>query len=571
MKNSVLVTKVFYSMLIPTILMNTVTGITSASDTVIVGNLINETALTAITFSTPLYMIINLLAALISVGGTTVMSVANGRGDRPEANGVFTMMMLLVIGFSAIIVVLGTIFIDPIVALLGAKGEQAISTREYAGMIFFMSPFLILNITLAFLVRSDGRPKLAMSGMLISVVANIVSNVIFVGPLNMGLAGAGLATGVASAVSAVILSTHFFSKKNTLKLTKPVISRIPTVFKNGIGTSMTFVYMFITILFFNNLIVRVSGGDGIIVYTVIMNVANIAMSIFEGLSQTVQPMFSVYHGEKNNSAMKATFKLVVKMTVILGGVVTVLLQLFPNLLVRAFGVTGEFAGASVFGIRVFSICIILMTFNVVMGYYYQSTGRPMLATMIVFIRNLAAQNIGALIFGIIWGLNGIWFSYLFSELVTLFIWCVYVKALAQKLQTEGGILLLQPQVNVYNREIECNLEKLPEILQESESFMLSHNIEKKRASRIRLAIEELVSNVINHGGEKLKHIEIRIVLQDEISLIIRDDGILFDHSTFIYSGRADIPGGQGLELVRKTALSFEYRPVLGMNRTLLTY
>jgi Na+-driven multidrug efflux pump/anti-sigma regulatory factor (Ser/Thr protein kinase) len=455
--------------------------------------------------------------------------------------------------------------------LLGAKGEQAILTREYAGMIFFMSPFLILNITLAFLVRSDGRPKLAMSGMLISVVANIVSNVIFVGPLNMGLTGAGLATGVASAVSAVILSTHFFSKKNTLKLTKPVISRIPTVFKNGIGTSMTFVYMFITILFFNNLIVRVSGGDGIIVYTVIMNVANIAMSIFEGLSQTVQPMFSVYHGEKNNSAMKATFKLVVKMTVILGGVVTVLLQLFPNLLVRAFGVTGEFAGASVFGIRVFSICIILMTFNVVMGYYYQSTGRPMLATMIVFIRNLAAQNIGALIFGIIWGLNGIWFSYLFSELVTLFIWCVYVKAVAQKLQLEGGILLLQPQVNVYNREIECNLEKLPEILQESESFMLSHNIEKKRAGRIRLAIEELVSNVINHGGEKLKHIEIRIVLQDEISLIVRDDGVLFDHSTFIYSGRADIPGGQGLELVRKTALSFEYRPVLGMNRTLLTY
>jgi anti-sigma regulatory factor (Ser/Thr protein kinase) len=331
--------------------------------------------------------------------------------------------------------------------------------------------------------------------------------------------------------------------------------------------------MFVTILFFNNLITRISGSEGVIVYTVIMNVANIAMAIFEGLSQTVQPMFSVYHGEKNNSAIKSTFKLVIKATLVLGGTVTALLLIFPDALVRAFGVTGEYTANSVFGIRVFAACIILMTLNIVMGYYYQSTGRPGLATVIVLVRNLLAQNIGALVFGIIWGLNGIWFSYMFSEIVTVFIWYIYSKRIRSKHNTEGGVLVLQKHAVTYSREVECNLEKLPEILQDTENFLLSHDIEKKRASRIKLAAEELISNVINHGGEKLKHVEIRVVLKskEEILLIIRDNGLMFDHSEYKYTDKPNCPGGQGLQLIRKTAVSLEYRPVLGMNRTIAIY
>jgi anti-sigma regulatory factor (Ser/Thr protein kinase) len=133
-------------------------------------------------------------------------------------------------------------------------------------------------------------------------------------------------------------------------------------------------------------------------------------------------------------------------------------------------------------------------------------------------------------------------------------------------------LLLPKQVTVYARELECKLTELYMVLQEAEAFLASHGVNEKRASRVRLALEELVSNVINHGGDGLKHVEVRIVLrEDDAVVVIRDDGVLFDHSVFAYAGRSDIPGGQGLELVRKTALSFDYRPVLGMNRTLLTY
>lgn len=573
MRDAVLVRKIFFAMLIPTILMNAVTCISSAADTVIVGNYLGENALAAITFSTPVYMLVNMAGALIAVGGTTVMSVAGGRGDKREANEIFSLTIILGIIISVIFAVSGAAFIGSIVEVLGARGELAALTREYVSIVFYMTPAFIINITLAFLVRCDGRPNLAMVGMLTSIIANIVLDLLFIIPLNMGVAGAAWGTGVSQAISAVILMTHYWNKKNTLKFVTPPLKKALLIFKSGSGTSLHFIYQFITILFFNNFIMRISGGNGIVVYTVVMNVSTIAMSLFEGLSQTVQPMFAVYHGENNNEAIKATFKLSLTATAVLGGMATVLLELFPHGLVNLFGVTDvSAASASAAAIRIFSVCIILMTFNVIMGYYYQSTERTALAAVIVVLRNLIALLLGAVILGSLFGLNGIWGAYIFAEAATFAVWFAFVKRKERKENAEGGILLLPKQADVYSRYLNADLDELHNVILEIKSLFDGHSVAEARAARVLLAVDELVANVIMHGGKGgLKHIEVRVVLKDEILLVIRDDGVLFDHSTFTRPDDMEIEGGRGIELIRKTAASFEYRPVLGLNRTLLTY
>jgi Na+-driven multidrug efflux pump len=316
-------------MLVPTILMNAVTCISSAADTIIVGNFLGENSLAAITFSTPVYMIVNTIAALIAVGGTTVMSIAGGRGDKREADEIFSLTIISCVFASLVIAVLGALFIYPVVKILGARGELTELTREYAEVVFYLTPALIINITLAFLVRCDGRPNLAMAGMFISIIANIVLDLIFIIPFKMGVAGAAWGTGVSQAISALILATHYLSKRNTQVFVRPSFVRILSIFKGGAGTSLHFIYQFIAILFFNNFIMRMAGGNGIVVYTVILNVSMIAMSIFEGLSQTVQPMFAVYYGENNNESSIMTYKLSLAATIILGGLATLILELFP--------------------------------------------------------------------------------------------------------------------------------------------------------------------------------------------------------------------------------------------------
>jgi anti-sigma regulatory factor (Ser/Thr protein kinase) len=290
-------------------------------------------------------------------------------------------------------------------------------------------------------------------------------------------------------------------------------------------------------------------------------------------------MFAVFHGENNRGAIKDTYKLSLTATIALGGLVTLLLELFPRSLVDAFGVADAAAvSASITAIRIFSICIILMTFNVVMGYYYQSTGRTKLAALIVVLRNLLVLLPGALVFGYMFGINGIWGAYIFAEVATFVLWFAYVKREERIDDTCDGILLLPRQSDVYSRYLSADLHELHAVLKEIKAFFDffdGRNIAEAKYARVILAVDELVANVIHHGGKGgLKHIEIRIVLKvlkDEILLVIRDDGALFDHSAFTDPAKPIREGGQGLSLIRKTASAFEYMPTLGLNRTLVKY
>jgi len=195
----------------------------------------------------------------------------------------------------------------------------------------------------------------------------------------------------------------------------------------------------------------------------------------------------------------------------------------------------------------------------------------MLAAAIVALRNLVMLLLGVVVLGGLFGINGIWGAYIFAEAVTFAAWFAYVK---RKERAEGacdGILLLPSQPDVYSRYLSADLEELHAVIGEIKLFFDERGADETLAARVMLAVDELVANVIMHGGKKgLNHIEVRIVLKDEILLVIRDDGILFDHSAF--AGTKPIrEGGHGLKLIRKTASSFEYRPALGLNRTLVKY
>ncbi len=554
MKNASFVKKTFYAMLIPTIFMNLVTCLNSAADTIIVGNFLGEEALAAITFSIPIYMIINTIASLLAVGGATAVGNAIGRGEKEKADEIFSASIIFAVLLSVFMAVPGAALIEHIVKILGARGTIANLTVDYALVVFYMMPAFIINISLAFFVRSDGRPALAMYSMVVSIIANIVLDIVFIAFLHMGVAGAAWATGISQVISALIMLTHFYSKKNTLRFIKKLpFEKAALIFKSGAGTSLHFLYQFITILFFNNLIMGISGGGGIVVYTVVINVLTIAMSIFEGLSQTVQPMFSVYYGENNHKAMSETVKLSAFMTLVLGLGVTALLEFFPYPLIKAFGVTNPILVAdSAIAIRIFSACIVIMTFNTIMGYFYQSTERGGLTAAIVASRNLVMLLLGAVILGHWFGANGIWGSYMFAETVTLAMWLLY--ALYKGRKSSSTIFLLPPEGSVYLFYMPSACE-LNEALTGIRAFLDEQHISGEINDKITSAVSEFLTSVKRHN-DKLKRIEIRVTVGGEVSLIIRDDGISLDQSEFGF---------------RQTAKSFEYGAVLGINRMLVKY
>lgn len=97
---------------------------------------------------------------------------------------------------------------------LGADSETIGYASDYIRILLLFAPLFLGNNLLLCFVRNDGAPRISMTGMLVGSLANIVLDYIFIYPLDMGMAGAAIATATAPVISMLIMSTHFIKKNN---------------------------------------------------------------------------------------------------------------------------------------------------------------------------------------------------------------------------------------------------------------------------------------------------------------------------------------------------------------------
>ena len=570
-----LVRKTFYSMLFPTMLTNLVTSIGSFSDTVIVGKLLGEIALSSITLTAPIFMMINTCAAMIAVGGSTIMSILTGKREKASSQKIFSLSLNLAFGIGILILIIGLIWMDPLIYLLGGRTDQLeLLMKSYAKIILSGSPIFMINICLSFFVRNDGHANLVMSGMLSAIILNIILDLFFVLLCKMSVEGAAYAMIFSQIISTLIIASHFLSKKNTLRYGRSFsLNGCALIFKNGIGTASIFIFQFIVILLLNNLIMTVAGQIGITVYTVVFNLSLLALSIFEGLSQTIQPMISIYSGEENNSAIKYIMRLAFHWAIGLCLITTLYLECFPKSVISFLGLSSpSVIWDSIVAIRIYSLGIFLMTMNVLMGYYYQSHGLPKITAVITILRSFITPLAGSFIFSSFLGLYGVWIGLVFAELITLILWCGYVFWIQRK-QNAISLLLLDLEKNDQTVifHLEGKTKQLYDIMETIESLMRSRELSFKTQKKALIAIEEVVNNIIKYSNNlKPRNIEISLKFSDHLTLIIWDDSQPFDPTC--YDNASCIKTNQfGLFLVKSTSQFFSYLPALGLNRIFLKY
>lgn len=441
-KHNPITKKVLLSMLAPTILMNLTTAIGSMADSVIIGQYLDDLSLSVVTFALPIFMAINILSALFAVGGCIAMSIDSGKGKKEDANKAFSISIELMV-FAGCLFLLAGIFLSPVITGWLGAGEDVFDLVEsYSRIILMGGPFFILNTGLAFFVRNDGRPTLSMIGMFSSIVSDIILNFVFVGFMGMGVAGAAYSTVIGNIISILILATHFFSRKNTLKFRFAFGSTAIRIIKNGGSSALNFVYQFITILIMNHLLANLAGTDGVVIYTVVFNLTTVSLSVFEGISQTIQPMVSTYFGEKSFKNIKETMRLAFVAVLLICGTVTILLEIFPQVVPTVFGIDDPLlVEKSSVAVRIYSASMIITTANVVIGYYLQSIEQSLISAILVSLRSLVLFLIATFILGYIFGMNGIWSAYIVAETLALAIGIVLIKAKQKKLGNSNILLL----------------------------------------------------------------------------------------------------------------------------------
>ena len=290
--------KLYFKYFFPTMCAALSTSIYVLFDTIFIGQGVGSTGLTALNIVLPIYSIYFGTGLLIGIGGSTLMSIEKGRKREDKAQKIFTLSFILGLFLSLIYTVIGFVFLDEIAIILGATKEVLALVKEYMIVVVGGTIPFVMGSILAPFIRADKAPKRAMFAVIFSGFLNIILDYIFVFPLNMGMKGAAIATVFSYTISFLILLTHLLSKNNTLSFKKDFykLSYVFRIIKCGLPSLFIEVSLGFVIFIFNIQILKLIGDDGVTAYSIISNIGIIAVALFNGISQTIQPLVSINIG-----------------------------------------------------------------------------------------------------------------------------------------------------------------------------------------------------------------------------------------------------------------------------------
>lgn len=385
------------------------------ADTFFVSKGLGTDGLTALNLAIPIFSFVIGNGMMLGMGGATKYTIFKAQGKKESCNRTFTNTVYLAVFLSLIFVTVSLLFSRNVTSLLGADENIFEMTNTYLKVILLFSPAFIMNNILNCYVRNDGNPKLAMFGMLFGSLSNIVFDYIFIFPLNMGILGAVLATGFSPVVGILILSIHFIRKKNGFKFKAAPIDfkLIKENIALGVPSLITEISSGVVIMIFNMLILKLEGNVGVAAYGVIANISIVAISIFTGIAQGLQPVSSRAYGEKNIKTAKQ---------VLLYAVITAMsvsLFIYGLIFIFTSGITGIFNSdgnsqlqeIAEIGLRLYFIGAPFAGFNIILSIFFSSTEKPIPAQIISVCRGFVVIIPLAFLMSYFFGLSGIWLTF----------------------------------------------------------------------------------------------------------------------------------------------------------------
>lgn len=578
-RNAVTVNKKYNEYFLPTVLTAMATNIAMIVDSMLAGNMLGKNSLAAINLMSPVAQLYFSLTILFGLGASSIISYAKGKRDNALANKVFTITFVTIIALSVVLMGVGLPFGDSVCSIF--TRDKELHSLLYAYYIPFIvgSPIYLLLMCSIHFVRADARPKFASNIIIIANVVNLILDLVFMGPLKMGVAGSSIATMTGYAVGFVIMSTHFIQKKSTLHFDFSILKDINVFFSSlgkmvTMGLSGALGTMLITVkMFFLNTIIQSTGGSaGLVSYTVCSS-SQIFMSMFiTGASQTMIPIVGVCLGEKDFDGVKYAFMKALKILTIASIVITLFIWAAPETIIKMFGVTApsDIAG-TVPALRINALSFIGLAYSFLLLYYYMAIRKRAISTTISVLNGIGILIPSTLILAKFFGLTGIWFSLVVAQVGTLVVVLIIDFVIIKKSKGKYRNILLLEDIDdneLLSLSFKGTYENASGVSLYLTSFLTSNGIEKNIANRVAVSVEEIALEATERMKSKKKDADIDIrIFSDKNNMIvsIRDNGDEFNPNYDI--GDDEI---SPLKVIKSISKNIEYTRTLGFNRTIIT-
>ncbi|MDD6490449.1 MAG: MATE family efflux transporter [Clostridia bacterium] len=577
-RNSTTINKKYTEYFLPTVLTAMATNIAFIIDSIIAGNILGKNALSAISLLSPIAQLYFSLTIMFGLGASSIIAVAKGKNDNKKVNKIFTSTFLAVVVLCIVLIAVQLVCADGICTLLTKDSVLHSMLYDYYIPFIIGTPLNLLLLCSIYFIRTDNRPKFASNIIIISSAVNLIMDYVFMGMLNMGIGGSAWATVTGNFVGFIIMITHFISKKSTfhfdfsiLKTPKDffaILANLVTVGLSGaLGTLLITVKMF----FLNFLIQSVGGSDAMASYSICSS-SQIFMSMFiTGAAQTMIPIIGVCLGEKDYDGIRYAFRRAAKILAISSGIIMLFICVAPEPVIRLFGITAENDIANAIpAMRINSLSFPPLAFSFLLLYYYMATQRKALSTTIAVLNGIVILIPSALILSKIFGITGVWISFVVAQVGTLVI--IYIITLVLRKKSKGKydsfyLLETNDKNEIISLSFKGTKENASGVSLYLTAFLTSHGVEKNKANRIAVAVEGISSDIAQRTEKTKKaDIDIRVMIdKDETIISIRENGKPFDY-TFTKKDEDTI---SDIKVVKSISKSIEYSNVLGFNRLII--
>lgn len=399
-------------------------------DMVMVGQYHGPDGTAALAVVAPVWNIIYSLGLLTGIGGSVLYGTAKGGGKNKTGNEYFTTALIGTLIFAALSWLCIIFFDKQMLYLFGAEETLLPLAQRYLYPIKFTVPLFLFNQMLAAFLRNDSNPGLATAAVLAGGIFNVFGDYFFVFILDMGIIGAGIATAMGAAITFVVMLSHFFSKKNTLRIVAvtDAAAKFRRIFTTGFSTFFIDVAMGILTMLFNRQIVRYLGTDALSVYGVIVNISTVVQCCAYSVGQASQPIISINFGAGEWQRIKATLKYALYTVCFFSLAWTAVILAFPNGFIRIFmKPTDAVYQIAPFIMRAYGISFLLLPLNIFSTYYFQSLMKAGISFFVSVSRGMVISGILIYMLPLLVGPSAIWFAMPITELVVAAVVVVKMK------------------------------------------------------------------------------------------------------------------------------------------------
>lgn len=582
--NDYIIKKMFSTFLWTIILAEFASTTGKLIDSIVVGRLLDVTALSSINVFHPISMFVKSIASIVASGGGFLYIRFLGRNEQDKADEVFSRVLLLCLIFSLLFVAIIIVFATPITLALGAReGALFGYVRTYLITQGIGAPIYMFFVVMTAFLKINGKKKLTVTATTLMVISNVIMDIAVLTVFDFGMLGVGITTVISQLIAVAVCSSYFFRKDCPFHFKKVKLWKrsILDIFVIGSPKSIAMTSVMLRTVFLNNLLITIGGIGAVTAFSVR---SNIYSHIPIGFVTALSLITALLANEYDTDALKRVIIIGIKKALLATSVTALVIIVASGPIVHLFNVTdSQIFSESCRAVILYAIWTIPNMLVNMQTNFYQATGSIKRANALLILNNIALAIPVALLFSGLLGVLGVWISFIATAVLVLLLNYAYTAYRIKKLPTIQEMLMSDYHGDLTEKQhinisIGNDMKEVVNISEKIGAFCGENQIDRRCTNAVSLCIEEMAGNVVSHAfkpGEK-RYIDVRIVVhEDRITFRMRDDGAPFNPFKYVQdlNNNSAEPTFKniGITLVMKTALDFSYYYTAEMNYIIVNF